>query len=877
MNTGCSYRNSLTATIVLTTFYISINTVFATETFNPGFISSDIANVADLKRFAEGGYQPESMYKVDIYVNNEYSSTKEIDFSKDSDSSESSSSGNDSGLKPCLTKSSLISLNLNTKLFPSLTGIKASECLSLTELIPDAIVQFNFEQQRLYFSIPQAFLLNISRGYVPNTEWNEGISSFLLDYNFVGSNNKSTISNHSSNSSNYFLRFNSGINFGSWRLRNESSYIYNETNDNIYRDFTNISTYLETGIIPLKSTLTIGDSYTSGEVFDGFGIRGIQLSSNDEMLPESQRGFAPTIQGVANSSAKVTLRQNGNVIYETYVAPGPFVINDLYQTLSSGDINVAIEENNGATSNFIVPYSAVPILQREGHFKYSITAGRFRSGNNSQTTPNFLQSTAVLGIKEGSGLTVYGGTQLSKDYKSFLLGTGMNLGSWGALSGDITHADTTLTNNDRHKGQSLRFLYAKSLVDFGTRVQLLGYRYSTKGFYTFNESTYARTEQLNSENSINDIEYPFLGEFNLKYTKKGRIQLTVSQNINKLGSLYISGNRQSYWNTDKTTESLQLGFSWSRSFSNYSLAYSLFKTPFLDKKDQILAFSISLPLERLFKKPNQSSPYTLAGNTAYATYGITNNNKGETNNQFGLTGTLLENNNLSYNVSRSFNNEQNNSSSVGVNWQTGYGRFNTSYNYTEDNRQLNYGISGGVIVHKDGVTLGQSLGKTNILIKAQGAKHVTIDNTTGITTDWRGYAILPYAAPYRWNRVALDTASLGNNIEIDEFVKNVVPTQGATVLVNYNVRIGIRALFKLLKPDGSPIPFGSIVRVIGQHGDNSSSIVGDQGQVYLPGLALKGTLNIVWGGLSDQQCQIDYELPQESENLSIVNATLECR
>lgn len=875
MNTGHTYRSSLTTTVVLTCIYININTVYATEIFNPGFISPDIANVADLKRFAAGGYQPEGMYKVDIYVNNEYISTKEIDFSKKNN--ESSSIENNSGLAPCLTKNSLGLLNLNDKLLPSLTEIPASECLSLAELIPDASVKFNFEQQRLYFSIPQASLLNISRGYVPETEWDEGISSFLLDYNFVGSNNQNTISNSSGNSNSYFLRFNSGLNFGSWRLRNESSYIYNQNDNNTYKDFTNISTYLETGINTLKSTLTIGDSYTSGDIFDSFGTRGVQLSSNDEMLPESQRGFAPTINGVANSNAKVILKQNGNVIYETYVAPGPFSISDLYQTLSSGDIHVSIEENNGTTSNFIVPYSAVPILQREGQLKYNITAGKFRSGNDNQTEPNFLQSTAILGLKGGLGLTVYGGTQLSKDYKSFLLGAGMNLGNWGAVSGDITHADTTLTNNNRHKGQSLRFLYAKSLVDFGTRLQLLGYRYSTKEFYTFNESTYSRADQLNNENPIDNIEYPFFGGGDLNHTKKGRVQLSISQNVNKLGSLYISGNRQSYWNTDKTTESLQLGFNWSRNFANYSLAYSLFKTPFLDKTDQSFAFSVSVPLERLFKKPNRSSPYTLSGNTAYATYGITSNNKGETNNQVGLTGTLLENNNLSYNVSRGFNNKKSDSSSVGVNWQTGYGRLNAAYNYTENNRQLNYGVSGGLIVHKDGVTLGQSLGKTNILIKAPIAKHVTIDNTTGITTDWRGYAILPYAAPYRRNRVALDTASLGNNVEIDESVKSVVPTQGATVLANYTVRIGIRALFKLFKSDGSPVPFGSIVKVMSEHGDNSSFIVGDNGQVYLPGLALKGTLNIVWGSLPNEQCQISYELPPESENLSIVNTTLECR
>ncbi|PLL71151.1 hypothetical protein CWN76_24590, partial [Klebsiella quasipneumoniae] len=39
--------------------------------------------------------------------------------------------------------------------------------------------------------------------------------------------------------------------------------------------------------------------------------------SDDQMLPQSRRGYAPEIRGVANTSAKVTVRQGDQVIYET--------------------------------------------------------------------------------------------------------------------------------------------------------------------------------------------------------------------------------------------------------------------------------------------------------------------------------------------------------------------------------------------------------------------------------------------------------------------------------------------------------------------------------------------------------------------------------
>lgn len=53
------------------------------------------------------------------------------------------------------------------------------------------------------------------------------------------------------------------------------------------------STWLQRDVRSLKSLLRIGDTYTTGDVFDSIQFRGVQLMSDDEMLPDSQRGFAP--------------------------------------------------------------------------------------------------------------------------------------------------------------------------------------------------------------------------------------------------------------------------------------------------------------------------------------------------------------------------------------------------------------------------------------------------------------------------------------------------------------------------------------------------------------------------------------------------------
>ncbi|MBL1723090.1 fimbrial biogenesis outer membrane usher protein, partial [Klebsiella pneumoniae] len=126
-----------------------------------------------------------------------------------------------------------------------------------------------------------------------------------VDYYFSGAQIKNADEGESSRSN--YLNLRSGLNLGAWRLRNISSMQYDQQR----RHWDTQSTWLQRDVRSLKSLLRIGDTYTTGDVFDSIQFRGVQLMSDDEMLPDSQRGFAPTIRGVAHSNAKVTVSQHG--------------------------------------------------------------------------------------------------------------------------------------------------------------------------------------------------------------------------------------------------------------------------------------------------------------------------------------------------------------------------------------------------------------------------------------------------------------------------------------------------------------------------------------------------------------------------------------
>lgn len=82
----------------------------------------------------------------------------------------------------------------------------------------------------------------------------------------------------------------------------------------------------------------MGDGNTGSDIFDGVGFRGVRLYSSDNMYPDSQQGFAPTVRGIARTAAQLTIRQNGFIIYQSYVSPGAFEITDLHPTSSNGDL-----------------------------------------------------------------------------------------------------------------------------------------------------------------------------------------------------------------------------------------------------------------------------------------------------------------------------------------------------------------------------------------------------------------------------------------------------------------------------------------------------------------------------------------------------------
>ncbi|WP_245248582.1 fimbrial biogenesis usher protein [Yokenella regensburgei] len=829
---------------------------WAENYFNPAFLSDDAASVADLSRFEKGNQQPAGVYRVDIWRNDEFIGTQDMAFEPAEHTAPAAG-----GLSPCVNPALIKRLGINSTAFPALAKYQDGSCIPLTTAIPGAEIAFDFASQKLSFSIPQVAMQNSARGYIPPDEWDEGIPAALLNYSFSG--------NRGTDDDSYFLSLQSGLNYGPWRLRNSGTWNYSNSSGQHQNNWNNVATWVQRAIIPLKSELVLGDSNTGSDVFDSVGFRGARMYSSDSMYPDSMQGFAPTVRGIARTPAKVVIRQNGFVIYQSYVQSGAFAISDLNPTSSSGDLEVTVEEKDGSQQRYTVPYSTVPLLQREGRIKYDLVAGDYRSGNDQQDKPFFAQGTVIAGLNDG--YTLYGGSQLSENYAAVAIGAGKNLGDWGAISLDLTHARSTLVDDSTHEGQSLRFLYAKSLNRYGTNFQLLGYRYSTEGFFTLDDTTWKTMSgyQYDDKNKDKDGVPDVISYHNLTMNKRGRFQVNISQSLGDYGSVYVSGSQQSYWGTSDTNTWYQLGYSGGWQGISYSLAWSWNQSVGIPGTDRIATFNLSIPFS-LFS--GHGYRRDTAFDRAYATVSANRNSNGQNSWQSGVSGTLLEGRNLSYSVTQGHSSSNGYTGSASANWQATYGTLGMGYNYDRDQHDLNWQLSGGVLGHADGVTFSQPLGDTNVLIKAPGASGVSVENQTGVKTDWRGYAVMPYATVYRYNRVALDTNSMSNNTDIENNVSNVVPTEGAVVRAAFDTRIGVRALITARRGN-QPVPFGAIVRETSR---GVTSMVGDDGQIYLSGLPLSGELLIQWGEGANSQCRASYSLPEKSLQQAITLTEVRC-
>ncbi|MBC3252322.1 fimbrial biogenesis outer membrane usher protein [Serratia fonticola] len=838
----------------------------AKDYFNPAFLDDGSGQAVDLSAYETAGGVAEGSYLVDIWMNGKQASTRQVRFSKVADGS----------VIPELTPTMLKGMGVAVDKIETLKKLPVDKPVGdVKAVIPGATVEFSMAKLRLDLTVPQVDMLEQADGTVDPSLWDEGVPAMMFSYMMSGS--RTTMDGQygmdDSTSDSLFGTVNGGVNLGAWRLRSTmtASQYKNRGNGNdtttSTTDFSN--TYLQRDIQRLRASLRAGESSTGGTVFDSVPFRGVQLTSDDSMEPSSKRGFAPVVTGIASTTARVSVRQNGSLIYETTVPPGPFRLTDLYNA-GSGELQVTVTEADGTQHVSTQNISTLSVMKRPGAVEYEVTAGRY-SGNNGTFVgshdPLFALATATVGLPWN--MTAYGGLLAAQKYQSLAMGLAVSLGVIGAVSLDSTLAHANVETegepDETKNGAAFRAQYAKTVDETGTTVNVAAWRYATRDFMTFQDA-------VTNGYSLQDGQAPWLAE-----RRRSSWQANLSQSLGSIGSVFLRASRDDYWNSDRVVNTVGAGFSSSIKGVSYSLNYN---------EDHTRATDDSWPVNRQASL-NLSVPFSLfdpkweSVRNMNANYSITNDNHGRTSQQAGLSGSLVDNK-LSWSASQGHDNQGGGTNgNLSTNWSGSRGSVGVGYGYGPNTKTYNASANGGLVVHQHGVTFTNMLGDAMALVEAPGAGGLKVGSTT---TDSRGYAVVPYLQTYQRNQLMPDTTTLPDGVEMQDTSATVYPTRGALVVAKLRTRVGRQAMLTL-NFGGQPVPFGALAALPEEDVDNAS-IVGDGGMLYLTGAPQKGTLQVKWGNGPDQQCKVNYDLGElitadktstNTPGMNIVQQTLDCQ
>lgn len=744
------------------------------ETFDTHFLHGGLKGTKTSNLQLDGDKPLPGAYDLDIYLNDEWRGRYSVIVADDAD-------------KTCLPISQLQQIGIKTDAFKDAS---TEQCLTLNDAVQGGSVDYDISQLALKLTVPQSWVTTHERGYMPPETWDRGINAFYTSY--YASQYYSDYKQNGT-SKNSYVNFNSGLNLLGFQLHSSANYTKADDDKGKWKSNT---LYLERGIPDILSTARAGDMYTDGELFDSVRFNGVRLWRDMQMLPSSKQNFTPVVRGIAQSNALVTVEQNGFVVYQSDVPPGPFAIDDLQLAGGGADLDVTVKEADGTTTHYLVPFSSVPKMLQPGVVKYDVAAGRSHIEGASEQA-DFMQGSWQYGVN--NLITLYTGTMLSNDYNAFLLGSGWNT-RLGAFSVDVTRSHSSQDDGATYDGQSYQLAWSKYLSPTGTQLSMAAWRYSSKDYRTFNDHVWANSK--NSYHRDDDDVYDIADYYQNDFGRKNSFSLAVNQALPAgWGSLSGSALWRDYWQRGGTRNDVQLSYSnsWSRVTYTLSASQSYDEDDREDKRFNIY-FSIPFSWGDDIATPRRD---------LYVSNSTTFDDDGYQSNNTNINGIAGDRDQFNYGVNLSHQRQDNETAAGGnLAWHAPFATLDGSYSQSNRYHQASGSIQGGVVAWSGGVNLTNSLTETFAIIDAPGLEGATVQGNRYNTTDSKGNAISGSLTPYRENTLLLDTAYTDSNVALNGNRKGVVPYRGAVVLAKFDTDGRKPWLFKARRPDGSPLTFG---------------------------------------------------------------------
>lgn len=609
-----------------------------------------------------------------------------------------------------------------------------------------------------------------------------------------------------------------GMNLGGWALRSRQVY----TDIDGQTDQEHLYAYGATTLERYDAELQVGELNMSSPLFAGTAFTGVQMQPERSM--GAQKGNGARVEGIAHSSARVEVRQNGALIYSTLVPPGPFTLTDLPLLSSNIDLDVQIHEDNGDERRFTVPAATLKGASLDTVAGYSVSVGKVREIGDSQSkTPSFAAITFDPWATPENRLTA--GSIIGEDYLS---------AGWAF--------DHVLTQNTTISVQQI----VSDAQDEGVKGVQTELRLNSRLSEMMSASLTA-TEQTEDFRTLSDTTFIDEDSDEDDFRDKGSYTASLNYSHGELGAFGTFYTRSTSYGGDP---SARAGVSWSRMFERANVSLTMEHETESSGDDSIgdaMYLSVSIPIGQSARLRTYARNDDRSGTRAGAQYSDT------------LSDTA------NYSVTAERDDEQQSDVSGRLNLLPRYTQVGLGYSQRDsgDGSSYDASLSGGVAVHSNGITFSPyPIEDTFGIVTVGDVAGVKLETPQGpVWTDAMGQAVVPDLPAYRVSRLEVDTSTLPRNVDIANGFQQVEAARASVQHLDFDVVTVRRVLLTATGPDGALLSKG--LTVLDHNGQYVTTVLAD-GAVFLSqnGEPL-GRYTVV---LSDeQQCVLSFELPETAD------------
>ncbi|EJE7990483.1 F4 (K88) fimbrial usher FaeD [Escherichia coli] len=641
------------------------------------------------------------------------------------------------------------------------------QCYVLTK-VPSVGVDFDVSTQSLALSIPQKGLVKMPE----NVDWDYGTSAFRVNYN--------ANANTSRNNTSAFGSADLKANIGNWVVSSSATASTGDSGDNS----ATINMFTASRAIRLLSAdLSVGKTSTGDSLLGSTGTYGISLSRNNSMKP-GNLGYTPVFNGIANGPSRVTLTQNGRMLYSEMVPAGPFAITDV-ALYTSGDVTMVVTGEDGREQTQVFPLAVMNGQLSPGEHEFNLAAGLPDDDSDMDG--------AVFAASYGYGLenlTLRTGLVFNQDWKGASAGMVVGLGWLGALSADGAYASAKYRDGS-HSGHKVQLAWSKQLETTNTGLRVSWSRQS---------------EEYEDMSSFNPSEV--YSQVNQGRRVKDEWSAGISQPVGGLFSLSLSGWQRSYYpasvissHRQQKNNGKERGVTGTLSTQIEGVGVNLGWSGSRNSRGEnnwSASASVSVPFMLLDRRYSSSTSVSTSkdGGTGFST-GVS----GSLNDRFsyGFGGGRDSGGGASSYLNASYSGDRAYLSGA-LNQSSGSG---TSGSVSASGSVL------AVPAAKD-IMFSRTTGDTVAVVNVKDTPGVKVTSGDGQTNS-DGNLVVPLNS-YDWNTVTIDAGTLPLSTELTNTSQKVVPTDKAVIWMPFDALKVKRYLLQVKQRNGEFVPGGTWAR-----------------------------------------------------------------